>query len=131
LSRHQAAPARDPRGSCISCRKSRELVESIRERRDRSGPALSHVRDQDSSGCGPAGTESKAAAAATTHTPASVSSRCQGTTTGRKLTFMGHSKGRDNFKKRARRRKKAERLALAKQPSSRSRGTTPRQGEMA
>ena len=30
---------------------------------------------------------------------------------------MGHSKGRDNFKKRARRRKKAERLALAKQPS--------------
>jgi hypothetical protein len=27
---------------------------------------------------------------------------------------MGHSKGRDNFKKRARRRKKAERLALEK-----------------
>jgi hypothetical protein len=27
---------------------------------------------------------------------------------------MGHSKGRDNFKKRARRRKKTERLALAK-----------------
>jgi hypothetical protein len=30
---------------------------------------------------------------------------------------MGHSKGRDNAKKRARRRKKTERLALAKQPS--------------
>jgi hypothetical protein len=27
---------------------------------------------------------------------------------------MGHSKGRDNAKKRARRRKKTERLALAK-----------------
>jgi hypothetical protein len=40
--------------------------------------------------------------------------------------FMGHSKGRDNFKKRARRRKKAERLALAKQPS---REASARQGE--
>ena len=30
---------------------------------------------------------------------------------------MGHSKGRDNAKNRAKRRKKTERLALAKQPS--------------
>ena len=35
-------------------------------------------------------------------------------TIGRRLTFMGHSKGRDNAKKRAKRRKKSERLALAK-----------------
>jgi hypothetical protein len=40
--------------------------------------------------------------------------------------FMGHSKGRDNVKKRAKRRKKAERLALAKQPS---RDAPARQGE--
>ncbi len=46
---------------------------------------------------------------------------------GRVLVIMGHSKGRDNAKKRARRRKKTERLALAKRPSSRSRGTTSRQ----
>jgi hypothetical protein len=39
---------------------------------------------------------------------------------------MGHSKGRDNAKKRARRRKKMERLALAKQPS---RDATVRQGK--
>ena len=31
-----------------------------------------------------------------------------------KIRFMGHSKGRDNAKKRAKRRKKTERLALAK-----------------
>jgi hypothetical protein len=42
------------------------------------------------------------------------------------LTFMGHSKGRDNAKKRAKRRKKTERLALAKQPS---REAPARQGE--
>jgi hypothetical protein len=30
---------------------------------------------------------------------------------------MGHNYGRDNVKKRATRRRKAERLALAKQPS--------------
>ena len=36
---------------------------------------------------------------------------------GRVLVLMGHSKGRDNVKKRAKRRKKSERLALAKQPS--------------
>jgi len=39
---------------------------------------------------------------------------------------MGHSKGRDNAKKRAKRRKKTERLALAKQPS---RDASARQGE--
>jgi hypothetical protein len=44
------------------------------------------------------------------------------------LTFMGHSKGRDNAKKRAKRRKKTERLALAKQPS---REATARQGTKA
>jgi hypothetical protein len=37
--------------------------------------------------------------------------------TGRVLGLMGHSKGRDNAKKRAKRRKKTERLALAKKPS--------------
>jgi len=31
-----------------------------------------------------------------------------------KIGFMGHNKGRDNVKKRAKRRKKTERLALAK-----------------
>jgi hypothetical protein len=39
---------------------------------------------------------------------------------------MGHNKGRDNVKKRATRRKKAERLALAKQPS---REASTREGE--
>ena len=34
-----------------------------------------------------------------------------------KVDVMGHSRGRDNAKKRAKRRKKSERLALAKQPS--------------
>ena len=34
-----------------------------------------------------------------------------------KVRLMGHSKGRDNAKKRAKRRKKNERLASAKQPS--------------
>ena len=43
-----------------------------------------------------------------------------------KVEFMGHSKGRDNAKKRAKRRKKTERLALAKQPS---REAPARQGE--
>ncbi len=33
---------------------------------------------------------------------------------GRVLRLMGHSQGRDNVKKRAARRKKTERLALAK-----------------
>jgi hypothetical protein len=33
---------------------------------------------------------------------------------GRVLGIMGHSKGRDNAKKRVKRRKKTERLALAK-----------------
>jgi len=41
---------------------------------------------------------------------------------------MGHNKGRDNAKKRAKRRKKNERLALAKQPSHE---TTARQGKNA
>jgi hypothetical protein len=40
---------------------------------------------------------------------------------------MGHNRGRDNVKKRARRRKKSERLALAKQPSSRNPETPARQ----
>jgi hypothetical protein len=39
---------------------------------------------------------------------------------------MGHNYGRDNVKKRATRRKKAERLALAKRPS---REASTRQGE--
>jgi hypothetical protein len=39
---------------------------------------------------------------------------------------MGHSKGRDNAKKRAKRRKKTERLALAKQSS---REDSAREGE--
>jgi hypothetical protein len=39
---------------------------------------------------------------------------------------MGHSRGRDNAKKRAKRRKKTERLALAKQLS---REAPARQGE--
>jgi uncharacterized LabA/DUF88 family protein len=80
-----------------------------------AGGSAAGATDQ-SAGYGPAGSESNAAAA-TARTPASVSSRCYGTTTGRKLTFMGHSKGRDNAKRRARRRKKTERLALAKQSS--------------
>ena len=37
-----------------------------------------------------------------------------GATSGRRLRLMGNSKGRDNAKKRARRRKKTERLALGK-----------------
>ena len=44
LSRYQAAPARDPCGSRISCRESWEHIEISRERGDRSGPALSDVR---------------------------------------------------------------------------------------
>ena len=39
---------------------------------------------------------------------------------------MGHSKGRDNAKKRAKRRKKTERLALARQHPSRGREATDR-----
>jgi hypothetical protein len=39
---------------------------------------------------------------------------CYGATGGRVLKLMGNSQGRDNVKKRARRRKKMERLALAK-----------------
>jgi hypothetical protein len=39
---------------------------------------------------------------------------CYGAASGRGLRLMGNSKGRDNAKKRARRRKKTERLALAK-----------------
>jgi hypothetical protein len=41
---------------------------------------------------------------------------------------MGHSHGRDNVKKRAKRRKKTERLALAKQPA---REAKARQGKTA
>ena len=44
LSRYQAPPARNPRGSRVSCRKSREHIEISCERRDRSGAALSDVR---------------------------------------------------------------------------------------
>ena len=40
-----------------------------------------------------------------------------------KLTFMGHSKGRDNAKRRAKRRKKSERLALAKKAKPATRAT--------
>src|SRR5262245_52998251 len=40
--------------------------------------------------------------------------RCQGATSGRGLRSMGHNYGRDNVRKRAVRRKKAERLAAAK-----------------
>jgi len=39
---------------------------------------------------------------------------CYGATGGRVLKLMGHSQGRDNVKKRKARRKKTERLALAK-----------------
>jgi hypothetical protein len=39
---------------------------------------------------------------------------------------MGHNRGRDNARKRAKRRKKNERLAIAKQPS---REATDRQGK--
>jgi hypothetical protein len=38
---------------------------------------------------------------------------------GEDCGFMGHNKGRDNVKKRAVRRKKAERLAFAKKETSR------------
>jgi len=41
-------------------------------------------------------------------------SHCYGVTSGRVLTPMGHNYGRDNVKKRAVRRKKAERLATTK-----------------
>jgi len=43
-----------------------------------------------------------------------------------KVGLMGHNKGRDNAKKRAKRRMKHERLAIAKQPS---RDATARQGK--
>jgi hypothetical protein len=50
---------------------------------------------------------------------------CYGGTNGRVLEIMGHNYGRDNVKKRAVRRKKTARLAVArKQPS---RETTARQ----
>jgi hypothetical protein len=39
---------------------------------------------------------------------------------------MGHSKGRDNAKKRAKRRKKTERLVLAKEHLSRGREAADR-----
>jgi hypothetical protein len=39
---------------------------------------------------------------------------CYGATGGRVLKLMGNSQGRDNVKKRRARRKKTERLALAK-----------------
>jgi hypothetical protein len=39
---------------------------------------------------------------------------CYGATGGRVLELMGNSQGRDNVKKRRARRKKTERLALAK-----------------
>ena len=45
-----------------------------------------------------------------------------------KVGLMGHNKGRDNAKKRAKRRMKHERLASAKQPS---RDATARQGKKA
>src|SRR4029450_10797955 len=79
-----------------------------------SGSALSDIRNQTSPGCASASIPSNAGAAATAKAPASVSSHCYGTTSGRRLRLMGHSQGRDNAKKRARRRKKTERLALAK-----------------
>jgi hypothetical protein len=45
-----------------------------------------------------------------------------------KVGLMGHNKGRDNARKRAKRRKKHERLANAKQPS---RDATARRGKKA
>ena len=39
------------------------------------------------------------------------------------IDFMGHSKGRDNAKKRAKRRKKTERLALGKKTKPATRAT--------
>jgi len=45
-----------------------------------------------------------------------------------KVGLMGHNKGRDNAQKRAKRRKKHERLASAKQPS---RDATARQEKKA
>ena len=45
-----------------------------------------------------------------------------------KVGLMGHNKGRDNAQKRAKRRRKHERLASAKQPS---RDATARQGKKA
>ena len=40
-----------------------------------------------------------------------------------KVELMGHNRGRDNVKKRAKRRRKTERLILAKQSSSHNRKT--------
>ena len=37
------------------------------------------------------------------------------------VALMGHNKGRDNARRRAKRRKKNERLASAKQPAARQR----------
>ncbi|HEV8417240.1 MAG TPA: hypothetical protein VGQ43_00695, partial [Candidatus Udaeobacter sp.] len=88
--------------------------------------ALPKLRDQGRSGCSTASTESNATPAATGRAPASLSPHCYGTASERRLNFMGHSKGRDNVKKRARRRKKTDRLALAKQPSPEA---PARQGE--
>src|SRR5437762_13066549 len=45
-----------------------------------------------------------------TQTPASVSPDCYIAPSGPRFSSMGHSKGRDNAKKRARRRKKTKRL---------------------
>jgi hypothetical protein len=42
------------------------------------------------------------------------------------VALMGNSKGRDNAKKRARRRKKTERLALAKSKPPSTREATPK-----
>jgi len=104
--------ARHPRGSRVSRRKSRQPIEIRRERSDRSGSALSDIRDQTGSGRAAAGVTSNAAG--TAQAQASVSSHCYIATSARRLKLMGHSQGRDNAKKRARRRKKTERLALAK-----------------
>ena len=45
LSRHQAAPTRDSGGGGIRRAKSRAKIAIIRERSDRSGAAVSHIRD--------------------------------------------------------------------------------------
>src|SRR5205807_3832745 len=73
-SRHQAAPTRDSRGSRVGRCKSRAHIEISRERRDRSGPALSDVRDHESSGCAGNSTAADAAAAAATQETAAISS---------------------------------------------------------
>ena len=54
--------------------------------------------------------------------------RCQGEASRRGLRSMGHNYGRDNARKRAKRRKKHERLASAKQSSS---DAVARQGKKA